>query len=356
MEILFLCGRELNYPRNSVLYRALKKIGNVNVIHVELPNKSILIQSMIAGLRASYRLVTRKYQLTFVGFYGHLLMLPVGLLKKQPVLFDAFISTYDTLITDRKFSGPNSFQARCAYWLDKTACSLADQILLDTPQHVDYFVETFDLPREKFNVVPVGCNEDIFHPSTYFPVKGTSVVLYYCTYLPLHGADVVVQAAQLLQSENIRFRLIGTGPEYQRVHSIAVEYGLKNVEFLPPQSLTSLALEIERADICLGGHFGPSAKASRVIPGKIYQMLAVGRAVIATQTPANKELMVDRASAYFCASGSPGYLAEAILDLHNNPDLRQELSENGNRLFENKSSEKHIQFLITRIVSKMGVG
>jgi glycosyltransferase involved in cell wall biosynthesis len=353
MEILYLCGRELNYPRNSVLYRAMQKIGNVNVSHVELPNKSILLQSIISGLSATYHLVSKKYQLTFVGFYGHLLMLPVGLLNKQPILFDAFISTYDTLITDRKSAGPNSLKARSACWLDKTSCSLADQILLDTQQHVDYFVESFDLPREKFNAVPVGCNEDIFRPSAYIPIKGTSIVLYYCTYLPLHGADVVVRAAQLLRSEDIRFRLIGTGPEYRRVHSIATEYGLKNIEFLPSQSLTGLAEEIGRADICLGGHFGPSAKASRVIPGKIYQMLSVGRAVIAAQTPANNELMVDRVNAYFCATGNPGYLAEAIRDLHHNPDLRQELSKNGNGLYKNRASEKYIQTEIARIVSKM---
>ena len=29
-------------------------------------------------------------------------MLPVGILTRQPVMFDAFVSTYDTLIQDRQ--------------------------------------------------------------------------------------------------------------------------------------------------------------------------------------------------------------------------------------------------------------
>ncbi len=83
--------------------------------------------------------------------------------------------------------------------------------------------------------------------------------------------------SRLQDQADIEFRLIGQGPEYHRVRALADQLKLDNVQFLPPIPLEDLADEISQADICLGGHFGPSQKAGRVIPGKIYQILAMAR-------------------------------------------------------------------------------
>jgi glycosyltransferase involved in cell wall biosynthesis len=354
MQILFLAGRELTYQRNDVLLRAFRRIGQVDVIENDRPSQSLVWNSLWVGLRALTKLISGKYDLIVVGFYGHLLMLVVGILarlRQIPVLFDVFVSNYDTLVHDRQTVSSSSMAARLAAWLDKTSCRLADHLLLDTQLHVNYFVQTFQLPSEKFSVVPVGCNEEIFSPKggeKYSPNNEVSKVLYYCTYLPLHGADVVVRAAEMLKKEPVHFHLIGTGQEYERVRQSAT--GLHNIQFSPSVPLETLRGEIARANICLGGHFGASDKAGRVIPGKVYQILAMARPLIASNSPANRILLVDRSSALLVPPGNSHALVEAILTLHGDASLRETIRQNGRKVYESVCSEAAITNKLTNII------
>ncbi len=354
MRILFLAGRELTYQRNDVLLRAFRRLGEVEVVENKHPARSLIRNSLWVGLLALPKLLTGKYDLIFVGFYGHLLMLEVGIiarLRGMPVLFDVFVSNYDTLVQDRQTVSPTSLAAKMTRWLDKTSCRLADHLLIDTQLHVDFFVQTYHLPPEKFSVLPVGCNEDIFSPTEKRPTHEPSEVLYYCTYMPLHGADVVVEAAKLLAGEAIRFQLIGTGQEFVRVQQAA--RGLENVRLTPFTPLESLRDEIARADICLGGHFGASDKAGRVVPGKVYQILAMARNLIASDSPANRGVLTHNVSALLCPPGDPHALAAAILTLHQNPTRREQLAQAGRAVYSAQCSEAVITAHLRKIIQAL---
>ncbi len=353
MRFLYISGRELGYVRNDVLLRAFYRLGTVQVIG-ETQSGPMLSRIMRVFFRALPYLLFQHYDLIFVAFYGHLLMLPVGILSHSPVLFDAFVSTYDTLCFDRQRFKPRSLLGRLTFWLDQTACRLADLTLLDTQCHVDYFIHTFGLISDKVKCLPVGCNEDIFYPRPQVKNGKLTTVLYYSSYLPLHGVEITVRAAGLLRSESaVCFRLIGTGQEYLKVHKLADELGLENVTFLPPVSLDTLANEIASADICLGGHFGRSDKSRRVIPGKIYQILSMGRPLIAADTPANRELLSDGLNACFCPQDNPEALADAILKLHHDPAMREQLSYQARSLFLEKCSEIVITEHLHKLVDGM---
>lgn len=351
MRILYVAGRELNYSRNDVLLRSLRQIGLVEVLGVRQKPDSLILNSLSLSFQAIWKLVTRRYDLVCVGFYGHLLMAPVSLFARQPVLFDAFVSNFDTLSSDRGLISPGSPVARLAYWLDQTACRQANHVLLDTPSHVAYFIQTFQLDPRKVSALPVGCNEDLFFPQPRAQRGSQTIVLYYSTYQPLHGVETVVQAAGLLRSENgISFRLIGAGQEYERVRRVAAELELQNVSFLPYVPLAVLPQEIAAADICLGGHFGLSDKAARVIPGKIYQILAAGRPLIAARTPANLDLLCHGENAFLCPPGDPQALASAILQLHQDRSFQQRLADGGRVLYEARCSEAIIKEQVRQIV------
>lgn len=355
MKILFLSGRELCYPRNDVLLRALGRLGVVEAIGY--PDRaSIVLRSFQVLLRALPKLLRNDYDLVVVGFYGHFLMLAVGLVARAPILFDAFVSTFDTLAQDRQKFHPRSWPGRLSFWLDQASCRLADHILLDTPAHVRYFVDEFGLPEEKFSAVPVGCNETIFSPQTVWVPRrsGEPVrVLHYSSFLPLHGTDVIVRAAALLRDKPIEFRLIGDGPQYSQVRQLAGQLELQNVHFLPSIPLEALPGEIAVADICLGGHFGPSEKAGRVVPGKIYQMLAMGKPVIAAATQANRQFLTHEQNAYLCLPNRPEVLAAAILNLYDDADLCFRLGCAGRTLYEQTSSEQKINEQIEKIVMEL---
>jgi glycosyltransferase involved in cell wall biosynthesis len=353
MRILFLTGREISYPRNDVIFRCLQRFAVVERIVVDKKPDSLIVNSIIILFRAFPKLLFGAYDLVFVGFYGHLIMLLISILSRKPILFDAFVSTYDTLISDRKAYTASSPIAKLALWLDFQACRHAHFILLDTPQQVVYFQRMFNLPSGRISSIPVGCNESLFYPREVTSTHTQTMVVYYSSYLPVHGVEVVIRAADILKHEAIHFRLIGNGLSYESVRQLARSLDLQNIDFLPILPLESLPDEIANADICLGGHFGLSDKAGRVIPGKIYQILAMAQPLIATATPANLSLLTHLDTAYLCQSGNPASLAEAINTLHQDPLLRERLAKNGRNLYENRCSEKIIEGKLSEIITRM---
>lgn len=349
MHVLFICGRELEYPRNDVLVRAFQRFSKVDVIACTTRPKSLFLNSLQIAGRAFPKILSRKYDLIFVGFYGHFLMLTTGWIARKPVLFDAFVSTYDTLTGDRQKISEKSIAAHAAQWLDRTSCTIARQVLLDTGEHCEYFGQLTGLPLSKFTSIPVGCNEDIFFPiqseKSDLPIR----VLYYSAYQPLHGVETVIHAAAILRDHPIYFRLIGNGQTYSSVRQLAESLHLANVEFIDPVPLQRLPQELVDADICLGGHFGLSEKAGRVVPGKIYQVLVMGRPLIAGDTPANRSLLNDGKDALLSPPGDPSQLASLIQQLADDPDLRKRLGDAARQLYQDKCSEQIITAQVEHI-------
>jgi glycosyltransferase involved in cell wall biosynthesis len=353
MRILFITGREIKYQRNDVLRRAFQRIGRVETVGVRNRPKSIILNSLLLSFQVIPKLIFNRYDLVFVGFYGQLLMFPVSVFSRIPILFDAFISTFDTLTSDRKLVAPDSTIGRSIIFIDKLACQRASHIMLDTQPHVEYFVDFYKVPAQKISAVPVGCNEEIFYPRRN---KGTNThtrVLYYSSYLPLHGVGTVIQAAGYLQDKPIEFRLIGSGQTYKETKIISEQLGLRNIEFIPPIPLEELPSEIAAADICLGGHFGITEKAARVVPGKIYQILAMAKPLIAANTRANLDLLEHEESAYLCSPNDPDNLARAILYFHENPRNRYQVAKKGRAVYEAMASEEVITRLLKSIVEDL---
>jgi len=352
MKFLFVCGREVDYTRNHVLLRAFRRIGEVDTVVETGYAKSLIFRSARIAIRAFPKYISNRYTLIFVGFYGHLLMIPIGLFSRRPILFDAFVSTFDTLTSDRQQFSPHSLIGKMAFFLDKSACLSAKKVILDTDVHERYFSDMFGISEDKLISLPVSCNEEIFHPRGHIANK-YPLILSYSTYLPIHGMDTIIKAAELLQSQPFRFKLIGHGPAYNSVNQYAKQAGLKNVTFSPMLSLHDIANEISAADICLGGHFGLSDKAGRVIPGKIYQMLAMAKPVIAADTPANKELLSHRISAFLCPPGDSLALAKAIMELCHEPLMCRNIGERGYETYQKRCSEAVITEKLRNLIMEM---
>ena len=171
------------------------------------------------------------------------------------------------------------------------------------------------------------------------PDSQPGYVLFYGSFLPLHGLEVIIRAAKLLDAdERIRFRVIGNGLEYPRIRRLADQLRLSNIEFLPPVPLSELPAQIAGATMCLGGHFSVSEKAQRVIAGKTFQCLAMGKPTIVGDNIANRELLTPGHDAWFCQSGDAEALAQAILALTNTPDLGVHLGRNARETFLARAS------------------
>lgn len=350
MRILFVTGRELEYPRNKLLFKLLEQRHQVDFIGRKAGKKSILLQSVFNSIRSTPAFITGKYSIYFAGFYGHLYMLWAGLFAKRPIIFDAFLSTFDTICLDRGIFPPHSLVGKLAKWIDQRACALAKRVIVDTNAQATFFHLILGIPMEKIDVLPVGCDEEIFFPQESLN-SGNNLVLFYGSLLPLHNIDMIIKAAEIMNKENVQFQMIGPFNKTGRSLSKSGAYP-SNITFISPVPLNDLPRYISGATICLGGHFGASEKASRVIAGKTYQCIAMGKPTIVGDNSANKELLTHGYDAWFCRMNDAQALADSILYLLNNDELRQSLGRNALSTYETKVSNRVLSDKLEQIIKR----
>jgi glycosyltransferase involved in cell wall biosynthesis len=355
MKILFIAGREPSYVRNTMLLKMLK-INGVEIIDCTDSSPTYPAR-FLKVIRKFLSLKNQNYDCVFVGFLGQPLVPIIRMLTNRPIIFDAFLSTFDTMCLDRKRFKPDSLPGKLFYWLDKYSCTQADSILLDTDAHIDYFTKTFGIPRNKFHRVFVGADESLFYPREAKRVDQKFRVFYYSSFLPLHGTEYIVKAAdRLREQKEIEFVIVGNGMEHEQILNSAQSLGINNIRFIDWLPYEQLPLEIAQADICLGGHFSGIEKAGRVIAGKTIQFLAMQKAVIVGDCAGNRELLTDRENALFVTMADAGALADAILELRDNVKLREHLAGEGYRTFLNKCTSQALGKELSYVLQMQGHG
>lgn len=196
-----------------------------------------------------------------------------------PLVFDPLISAFDKQVDERGKFGAGSLRAKKLLAWERDIFGQAALVLADTSAHVAYFSEVLGVMRERLAVVYVGAEETIFYPMPLMEKAADKPidVLFYGSFIPLQGAEVVVEAARLYEGMPVRWTLLGQGPLLKLCEEKAK--GLKNVAFENWLPYEKLPARIGQADVLLG-IFGATQKAARVIPNKVYQALACGRAVV----------------------------------------------------------------------------
>ncbi|PDV98854.1 glycosyltransferase [Candidatus Chloroploca asiatica] len=325
MRVLFVCGREPEYVRNQIILKALQQ--HAEVIAITDSGKNYIIRHVRLFFKV---LMHRKpHDIVFVGFYGYLLVLLMRLCTRKPIVFDAYLSTFNTLCLDRRVIKPDSFAGRMIFLMDRLVCRMADVVVLDTQAHCAYFTRLYHLPPELFRVLYLGYDEEIFFPRPA-PAEHPFKVFYYGSFLPLQGIEYIVQAAKLLENEpEIVFQIAGEGLRFGEIRALAESLGCTNIGFMGWVPYHKLPEAIAEASVCLGGHFSDNSKAQNVIATKTYQFLGMARPTIVGNNAANAEIFVHGEHVYMCELANPQSLVDAILTLRNDRELREKIAWGG---------------------------
>jgi glycosyltransferase involved in cell wall biosynthesis len=352
MKLLFLTGREPEYARNSILAKAFES-QDVELIYCTSSYGSYPARFVNVFVKFLTN-VKNDFDAVFIGFLGHPFVPIISKLIKKPILFDVFISIYDTLCFDRKTFSSDSLLGNLLFYLDQKSCNASNIVLLDTYSHIDFFSDSFSIAKEKFRRVLVGADDTIFYPRKSEPHDDFFHVLYYGEFNPLHGIEYIVKAAAILRKENkIKFTIIGKGREHARILKIAENLALNNIHFIDWVPYKSLPDIIAQSDLCLGGHFGDSLKSKRVIAGKTYQMMAMKKPLILGENGANKELFFNNESALMVNHSNEKELAEAILMLKKDDNLRNKIASNAYNIFQNECSISRIGRQLKTVLNEL---
>ena len=227
-----------------------------------------------------------------------------------PLLVDPLISAYDKQIFEREKYPPASRAAQRLLAWERELLQRADLVLADTHGHADYFHDTLGVMRERLHVVPIGAEEALFAAKLKPP--GTPLeIFFYGSFIALQGPQIIIEAAKCYQGPAVRWHLAGAGPLLDDCRRLAE--GHPDIVFEDWIPYPELPARIHRADLLLG-IFGATAKASRVVPNKVYQALACGRPVVTMASPAYPaELREQRdCGILWVPPANPAALAKAV--------------------------------------------
>jgi glycosyltransferase involved in cell wall biosynthesis len=301
----------------------------------------------LGGLKLLKKHVGLKYDVIILGargeYYGQPLVPFLKRITKKPMVFDAMLTLYETDVEDRKLVNKESVKARLWYFIDYNALHAANLILSDTDTHAKHYSSFYNVELNNFRRVLVGSDDEVFCPRAAKKETNHFLVLFWGGFIPLQGVKHIIRAAKLLERhEDIRFELRGCGQTYNDDFELAKNLGAKNILFNPSWvSYNELSDHIAKADVCLG-IFGETKKAQRVIPTKAAETLAMRKPLITGDSPAAREILVNMENCLLVPMANPKAIADAVLALKNDKELRDRIAENGYALFKETLSPKAI--------------
>ncbi len=344
------------YSRNINMINALRAVGvEVQECHIPLWHGiEDRVQSVSGGWKRpsfwkrviktyskliwKYITEVKTYDVMVVGYPGAF-DIPIAKffcqIKGKKLLWDVLMSIYQ-VSRERGLVKEEGQRFNFLKAFEKNSARLADLLILDTQTHVDFFADLHELPKGKFGVVRLGADETKFYPHEINANQDKLHVVYYGGFIKNHGVPYIIEAAHSLEDEPVDFILIGRGPEYSHAVNLVERYRLKNVHFLGYLEDAELIQHLRTADICLGV-FGKTPQAEVSINNKIYECMAMGKAIITGDSLAVRELAAQE-TLWACSRDDPANLADAILTLHKEPHLRKTLGSRAKAFFDSECS------------------
>ena len=324
MKVCYFGIYSPTYSRNKILISGLRQNG-VEVLECRSNKKGV---AKYFDLMQKHWQIRNAYDVMVVGFPGFQAVILAKLITRKPVILDAFLSMYDSMVSDRKSVLRNSLRARYFWWLDKIAMSLADRVLIDTNEHKRYLSQEFGITAEKIKRIFVGADTDVFYPRESVANTGVFRVLFYGTYIPLHGIEYIIRAAKILEKDpSIKFRLVGDGQEKKKILLFSEQLKIRNIDFVSNVPLVDLSDMVLSSDICLG-IFGNTEKATRVIANKVYEVVAMAHPIITGDSLALRELFTPDEICMVPMS-SPEAIADAIVGIKANREQALIIAKRG---------------------------
>lgn len=197
------------------------------------------------------------------------------------------------------------------------------------------------VPASKLLFLPNGADTSRFRPrpadeelQNKLGLTGKKIVLWAGTLGYAHGLEHVLQAAKLLESHpEIHFLFVGDGSARRDLEGTAKDLTLRNVTFLDPVSLDEIPAYYSIASAGLASLIDiPVYEGAR--PSKVFPVLASAKPLIFAGTGEGARIVEAANGGIVTAPGNSKALADAVLELAQDPDLAERLGNNGKQYVE----------------------
>ena len=194
-------------------------------------------------------------------------------------------------------------------------------------------------------VTPGGVDVQAFHPGVsgqtvrrQHGLEGKLVVGWTGSFRRFHGLDTALEAFAELQRQRpaTALLLVGDGFERQRLEHRATELELRNVVFTGTVAHQDMPRHVAAMDVAVV--LAPVGQGFHYSPMKLREYMSSGRAVVAARVGEISRFLADGSAAVLVAPNDTVALTRALVDLHDQPEKRQDLGSAARRRMEDEGS------------------
>lgn len=184
------------------------------------------------------------------------------------------------------------------------------------------------VPANKVEVIYNWCNEPALNnfeqTEVKLPDNGDLNLLFAGNLGLAQGLPSIIQAAKILQSENIGVNivLLGDGVAKQAAIDATEELKLNNVYFLPRVSMQQVGSLLSCADMLLV-HLNKNELFEITVPSRTQANMAIGKPIVMGVSGDASNLISNAGAGVTCQPDNPESLADAISQLCNLSDIER---------------------------------
>ncbi len=351
MKICYFGIYDPEFGRNKVYISGLKKNG-VEIVECRDNSRGIL---KYFKLWRRHRAIVRAggYDVLIVGYPGHIVVPFAKFLSKKPVIFDALCTLYEGEIVSRDKYRWNLIMRGWVNLIDHAAVLTADLIFVETNAQREFFIKRFSLPPKKISRIFTGVDEEIFHLYPEVKKKNRFTAVFRGKFLPEAGVAHIIQAAKILENQDVDFLILGHGFLENEVRSLIEKTKAKNIEWVSEK--LSFAELVKRMSEChvLLGQFEKHERLERTIPHKAFEALALGLPYVTARARGISELLTDGKDCFMVGPANSNEIADKLIFMKNNRNLLENISRNGLHLFQEKLTSAKLAEDIVEVIARI---
>jgi glycosyltransferase involved in cell wall biosynthesis len=302
-----------------------------------LPSNLIVI---LGAIQKTKRALLLRNQVDLYHAHGPFNAL-IGLIDRSKPLVITFHG-YPTL--ESLFNGtikPNSLKFKIYRWIEKKTVDRADAIIVVGKRQKEWLINDLGAYPNKVFQVPNGVDIIKFRPipvtdhnSNFGFAKDTKIIIFVKAFTAQSGISYLIHSIPKIQASypNIGILAIGGGPLQGKLENDIDNMNLREVvKLIPRVPNDSIPCYLNKADIFISPSI-PFGKAEETFNISLIEAMACGKPVIATAVGGPKEIIEGGDDVgILIPPKDPDAIANAVIELLNNPDRAKKLGENARK-------------------------
>jgi glycosyltransferase involved in cell wall biosynthesis len=343
-HLTFISGWISKENRNKV-FKWLS-LDKPNYRHLRLPvpfhDKIFGLEKFLRayyGILVYWHLMFNRYDMIFTRDFGFIYFLSLLPKYLQPKNCNIIYEPHTVFhLTSPKV---NFTQEATALQIPHSIVAISQGVKTD-------LVDKLGIDEERIVVHPNAFNQknfDNIHPdikrlrAKYPAFKQKHIILYTGSFLAWKGVDVLIRAIPFIENKEVHFLFVGgSGQAKEDLIKLTIELGIEDsVTFTGKVDQQEIIAIQKSATIGIISNNVSTQGAHHTSPLKVFEYVAAGLPIIATNMPSMHSILTEKEQALFFEPEDSKMLANTIDNLLTKPSLRLAMKKNNLQASNGKS-------------------